>query len=82
MTAAVRTRDWMLRAACRGDTEPFHHEPQERGLDRTRRDAVAESICRRCPVKATCFQYATENHEVDGVYGGVCFTCRRTRTQP
>jgi WhiB family transcriptional regulator, redox-sensing transcriptional regulator len=32
---------------------------------------VAKWICRRCPVMSECLQYALDNDEVHGIWGGL-----------
>jgi WhiB family redox-sensing transcriptional regulator len=32
--------------------------------------AAAKSVCRECPVRLACLQYALETHQDDGVWGG------------
>ncbi|MFN8021459.1 MAG: WhiB family transcriptional regulator [Acidimicrobiales bacterium] len=65
--------DWQREAACRGEHAPLffpppHFERKELRLIRERR---AKSICRTCPVAATCLAYALEFREPHGVWGGL-----------
>jgi WhiB family redox-sensing transcriptional regulator len=55
---------WRLEAACRGmDTRWFF--PQ-------RGESVREqyAVCNECPVKAPCLEYALQNKETSGIWGG------------
>lgn len=63
---------WMAEAACRG-VDPGLFYP-ERGAS-TR---VPKSICADCPVKVTCLDYAIEQGERTGVWGGTSERQRRT----
>ena len=61
---------WRRSAACRdidltlffpvGSTGPAIHQI-----------AAAKSVCRGCPVRLACLQYALETHQNDGVWGGL-----------
>lgn len=55
---------WHAEAACRG-SDPALFYP-------SRGDATAlpKAICRLCPVKQECLDWAIENHEMHGVWGG------------
>lgn len=60
------TRAWMRDAACRGmDTERFFPDPGELDM---RNETLR--ICRRCPVKDECRQYADGLDIIYGIYGG------------
>lgn len=37
----------------------------------------AKAICRRCPVRAACLEYALENRETFGIWGGTSERERR-----
>lgn len=66
------TRDWQLRAACRGaDTEQFFHPENERGARRVAREAAAKAICAGCPVIRECAAYALRMREPYGIWGGM-----------
>jgi WhiB family redox-sensing transcriptional regulator len=55
---------WMQRGRCR-DIPPSTFFPSDGvGVD------VARRICAECPVKASCLEYALENHIDHGVWGG------------
>jgi WhiB family redox-sensing transcriptional regulator len=61
---------WHRDGACtQADPELFFNPYDERGADRTRRDALAVAVCRTCPVMQRCRE---ENlHEQFGVWGGL-----------
>jgi WhiB family redox-sensing transcriptional regulator len=63
--------DWQLAAACR-DADPavFFYLDNERGEPRTDRVRAAKKVCRRCPVRARCLNYALEARETHGIWGG------------
>lgn len=56
--------DWTLRAACR-QADPDLFFP-ERGQSTT----PAKAICRICPVRAACLDYANRHGIVYGLWGG------------
>jgi WhiB family redox-sensing transcriptional regulator len=65
--------DWQLQAACRGhDSAAFFAPPHfERKEMRLARERFAKSVCRGCPVKDACLDYALRTHEPHGVWGGL-----------
>lgn len=66
------TPPWMLTSACRGTTEPEAFYPKyENETD------VAKALCRRCPVRETCLDWALRNDEAHGVWGGLSERERR-----
>jgi WhiB family redox-sensing transcriptional regulator len=65
---------WMERAACKGtDTDAvFYPEiPHMSAGDEAR------AICAVCPVREQCLEYAIDNHEPDGIWGGKTWRQRR-----
>lgn len=67
------TVPWYASAACRGkdpDATLFFGLDGERGPERDRREAQAKAICRSCPVKLQCGNYAIGNAERYGIWGG------------
>jgi WhiB family redox-sensing transcriptional regulator len=56
--------DWQKRGECLGN-DPDLWFP-ERGDDTSR----AKAICRECPVRAECLEYALETKQMFGVWGG------------
>lgn len=62
---------WRQRAACRGvDPDVFYPASDEEAEE-------AKSICRACPVREACLEYALANRERDGVWGGATERERR-----
>jgi WhiB family transcriptional regulator, redox-sensing transcriptional regulator len=62
---------WMLRGSCRGaDTRAFF--PSD-GLG----VEAAQRICRSCPVRGECLEYALMNRIDQGVWGGASERERR-----
>lgn len=72
MRALLVKYEWMSDALCReiGD-EPFFSD--DAGL--TKR---AKKICHRCPVIAECLQYALDDRDLVGVFGGTTDKDRRS----
>ncbi|MFD6061323.1 WhiB family transcriptional regulator [Rhodococcus wratislaviensis] len=63
--------DWQLSAACRYvDPTVFYHPDNERGEPRSSRVRAAKQVCKRCPVRAQCLNYALEAREHHGIWGG------------
>ena len=70
---AVSAHDWRARAACRRgsgvDPEIFFPTAKPRDL-RERQEARALAVCARCPVVASCREFALE-HLSEGIAGGL-----------
>lgn len=65
--AEKRNQDWVKQAACRGmDTNFFFPERGE--ICKTNNPIKA--VCDRCPVRRECLEYALENEEPFGWWGG------------
>ena len=63
--------DWTLEAACRGlDPNIFY---PERGASLE----PAKKICASCPVRIECAQYAIDNGDKYGIWGGLSEKRRR-----
>lgn len=70
---ALNNTAWMIEAAC-VDFLPivdFHSSNYDE-------QKVALSICATCPVRKECLQYALDNHEKDGIWGGATAQSLRT----
>ena len=71
----VRTLDevWQLRAACRGPDSSLFFPPShfERKDEKEERETQAKLICRTCPVKRECLDYAIRIREPHGIWGGM-----------
>lgn len=62
---------WRQRAACRGvDPDVFYPVSDEEAEE-------AKAICRACPVREACLEYALVSRERDGVWGGATERERR-----
>lgn len=75
--ASVRTNtdtSWMQHSSCRGMDPRLWHP--ERGDDHLGL-IIAKQICSICPVKQKCLDYALENNERIGVWGGTTGRERR-----
>jgi len=72
-------QDWKLRGHCtQADPEAWFpdHDGDNPIKDQTRRDEKgkaisAKDICRRCPVRNECLQYALDRKESHGIWGGL-----------
>ena len=62
---------WQAQALC-AQTDPEAFFPEKGGSTRE-----AKNVCSRCPVKAECLQYALENDERFGIWGGLSERERR-----
>ncbi len=73
MSAQRVDDDWQLRAACRGPQSAVFFPPGtfERKDERTSRESRAKEICRTCPVKTPCLDYAVSIREPHGIWGGL-----------
>lgn len=67
--------EWQREALC-NQTDPEAFFP-----DYERDGRMAKEVCKECPVKTQCFNYAVSNKEEFGIWGGVDFTVRRTETE-
>lgn len=75
--ALNRKPDWRTSAACRDhDPELFFPTGSEGGWKLVIADA--KDICRGCPVRSTCLQFALDNGIDHGIYGGLTEKERRT----
>jgi WhiB family redox-sensing transcriptional regulator len=64
---------WQVKAACRGPQAaaffpPSHSERKDERLDRER---AAKAICKTCPVRRECLDYAIRIREPHGIWGGL-----------
>ena len=67
LTALVsdEVQDWRDLAACAEVGDDFWF-PEKGGSTRE-----AKKVCQGCPVQAECLEYALENNEQFGIYGGL-----------
>lgn len=68
--------EWMAEGLC-AQVDMDLHFPEKGGST-----ADAKRICRACPVRAECLQYALEHDERYGVWGGVSERERRKLARP
>lgn len=70
--------NWRSRGLCVGNPKPFFEEmPGRRGLGSPEVWAEAKAICKHCPIRKPCLQYALDNHIQHGVWGGLSDRERR-----
>lgn len=62
--------NWRLEAECNGQGDAFYPE-----TGRSKNEALA--ICRGCVVREKCLDYALENKEQWGIWGGMTAKDRR-----
>ena len=53
------------------DSRLFFGPDGETARQRQERTAEARRICRYCPLRAACLEFAVRNHIHDGIWGGV-----------
>ncbi|MDQ2754653.1 MAG: WhiB family transcriptional regulator [Actinomycetota bacterium] len=72
---------WQAKAACRGPHTSVFFPPGhfERKDDKEAREAQAKAICRACPVRRPCLDYALRIREPHGIWGGLNELERRER---
>ena len=64
--------DWQLEAACRGMADTWFFPPdREQAKARASRISRAKAVCAHCPALIACRDYALNNGEVFGVWGGL-----------
>lgn len=64
---------WHAKASCRGAQADAFFPPTrvERRDERHDREAAAKAICRSCPVRQPCLDYAIRIREPHGIWGGL-----------
>ncbi|MBL3669999.1 WhiB family transcriptional regulator [Streptomyces sp. M2CJ-2] len=68
--------DWRTRAACR-DEDPDLFFPIGTSGPALLQTEQAKAVCRRCPVREQCLDWALESGQSLGVWGGTSETERR-----
>jgi WhiB family transcriptional regulator, redox-sensing transcriptional regulator len=70
---------WNLEARCRDEDAALFFGPNgfEPKRDRLARESAAKAICRSCPAVRVCREYALNQAELYGVWGGLGETDRR-----
>lgn len=56
---------WVMEARC-AEVDPDVWFPEKGGST-----YAAKAICRECPVKTQCLEYALRNREREGIWGGL-----------
>lgn len=79
MSAQRVEQSWQIRASCRGPQAAVFFPPAafERKDEKLQREARAKEICRTCPVRQPCLDYALEIREPHGIWGGLSEAERR-----
>jgi WhiB family redox-sensing transcriptional regulator len=63
---------WLNRAACQGMDAPLFFGPDnEARPEREIREAEAKAVCKRCPARVPCLDYALRNSIRYGIWGGL-----------
>lgn len=64
---------WQAQAACRGRDATLFFPPATGELkeDKLAREARAKAICRECPVRNECLDFALDTREPYGIWGGL-----------
>ncbi|MGW1243257.1 WhiB family transcriptional regulator [Streptomyces bobili] len=68
--------DWRQRAACRHE-DPELFFPIGTSGPALLQTEQAKAVCRRCPVRAQCLEWALKTDQSLGVWGGTSETERR-----
>lgn len=68
--AAHTTQDWRTSAACR-EVDPDLHFPVAHTPGWRTQTAEAKKVCRRCPVREACLEWAVATRQPAGVWGGL-----------
>lgn len=63
--------DWMEQAACKGMDPAFWYPGKDEAGHPTKHNSPAKDTCRGCPVRQECLEYALDNCEVHGIWGGM-----------
>lgn len=73
MVANRGEAEWQARASCRGPHAIVFFPPShsERKDERIERERAAKEICRPCPVRQECLDYAIKIREAHGIWGGL-----------
>lgn len=69
--------EWMDESLCRGKNADFWFPPMEEANPSTYYK-VGKSVCHACPVWKDCLEYAQNNEEVWGCWGGLTPQERRS----
>ena len=76
MPTRTHSRSWPELAAC-SHVDPELFFPVSESGPARRQVAQAKAVCSRCPVTQSCLDYALENRQVHGIWGGLTWDERR-----
>ena len=64
---------WRSSASCTGENAVYFFAPShfERKPEKDYREGHARALCRDCPVRVTCLEYALAVGETHGIWGGL-----------
>lgn len=64
--------DWQTKARCRGQDATLFFAPAagETRDEKEARETAAKAICRGCPVRVECLDFALYTREPYGIWGG------------
>lgn len=62
--------DWMEHAACRGIDPNLFFPTRPEGAGTGGEVEAAKKVCAGCPVREECLEYALDNGEKFGIFGG------------
>jgi WhiB family redox-sensing transcriptional regulator len=70
---AIDETSWRADAACKGESAVYFFAPNhfERKPEKDFREGRARSLCRACPVRQQCLEYALAVGETHGIWGGL-----------
>lgn len=71
---------WADRAACRDTDVPDAWHPSDGGAKAATEAAHAVAVCKVCPVKSPCLEFAlslTPTETLGGIYGGTTYDQRK-----
>ncbi|MGW4639100.1 WhiB family transcriptional regulator [Sphaerisporangium sp. NPDC004334] len=60
---------WLRRAACRGEDPELFFPISAKGPGYAQHER-AKAVCRRCPVRNACLDYAVRTGQEHGIWGG------------
>lgn len=69
--------DWRDRAACRHEDPDLFFPIGTTGPAQAQTEQ-ARAVCRRCPVREACLEWAMDTGQATGVWGGTSETERRS----
>ena len=65
--------EWQEDAACReyDNVLFFGPDPGESELEKQHREMQAKAVCKTCPVRESCLEFAVETNQKYGIWGGM-----------